>query len=73
MGISIFEKTLHTEDELVIKKLEKWAKEIPNKTYLYYGEDDKSLTFEYFNEITNSIANNLVLSGIKKGDRIAVF
>lgn len=73
MGNLLFEKTLNTKEELVLEKLEQWNREIPNKAFIYYGEDDKTLTFKQFNEITNAMANNLISKGVNEGDRIALF
>lgn len=72
-GIELFEKTLNTDEELIIKKLEQWAKEIPYKNFIYYGEENEYYTFEQFNSMVNSFANQLIDKGIKKGDRIALF
>ena len=68
-----FEDTLNTDEELVTRKLEQWANEISDKVFIYYGENNKSLTYKQFNEMANSFANQLRNLGIKKGDRISVF
>src|SRR5690625_7661441 len=72
MGNLLFEKTLNTKEELVLEKLEQWSREIPDKPFIYYGENDQTLTFKQFHEKTNAIANNLIDKGIQEGDRIAL-
>ncbi|OLO27334.1 acyl-CoA synthetase [Alkalihalophilus pseudofirmus] len=61
------------EEEVVVRKLEKWAETIGHKTFFYYGEDKKRYTFKEFNEVTNSIAHSLYSLGVRKGDRISLF
>lgn len=73
MGNLLFEKTLKTKEELVLEKLEQWSREIPDKPFIYYGENNQTLTFKQFHEKTNAIANNLIDKGIQEGDRIALF
>ena len=73
MGVEMFKQTLGTEEESVIKKLEKWAREIGDNTFIYYGEEHQSITYKEFNEMVNSFANNLINKGIQKGDRISLF
>jgi carnitine-CoA ligase len=68
-----FEETLNTEEEFITKKLEKWARETGDRTFVYYGEENKTYTFKEYNEIVNSIAHNLIKMGIQKGDRISLF
>ena len=46
MGVEMFKQTLGTEEESVIKKLEKWASEIGDKTFIFYGEEHQSITFK---------------------------
>ncbi|SES63959.1 crotonobetaine/carnitine-CoA ligase [Salinibacillus kushneri] len=73
MEVKSFEETLGTEEELVTKQLEKWADEIGEKTFIYYGEEDRPISYQRFNELANSVANNLLERGVQKGDRISVF
>lgn len=42
----------------------------PKETYLYYG--NSAVTFEEFNRIINMVANALLDSGIRKGDKICL-
>ncbi|QQK76560.1 AMP-binding protein [Salicibibacter cibarius] len=71
--MSLFEKSLNTDEEMVTKKLEQWAEEIGDKTFFYYGEEDQYFSYRQFNEIANSIAHYLQNKGVQKGDRISVF
>ncbi|WP_253701152.1 class I adenylate-forming enzyme family protein [Bacillus sp. FJAT-29814] len=73
MVVEMFKQTLGTEEESVIKKLEKWARERGDKTFIYYGEENRSITYKTFNELANSFAHNLIDKGIQKGDRISLF
>lgn len=73
MILERFAETLNTNEELVTKKLEQWADEIGKKTFIFYGEDNKSITYEQFNKMVNSFANQLRSKGISKGDRISLF
>lgn len=68
-----FHETLGTNEELVPKKLEQWASEIGDKTFIFYGEANKSITYKRFNQLANSFANQLIDKGIQKGDRISLF
>lgn len=47
MGVELFKQTLGTDEESVIKKLEKWAREKGDKTFIYYGEDHRSIPIRY--------------------------
>ncbi|AXF55350.1 AMP-binding protein [Salicibibacter kimchii] len=69
----LFEKSLNTNDEMITKKLERWADEIGDKTFFYYGEEGQHFSFKRFNEMANSIAHYLQNKGVKKGDHISVF
>jgi carnitine-CoA ligase len=64
---------LMKDGEIVTHILERWALEIGDRTFIYYGEEDLNLTFNEFNRIANSIGHNLQSLGINKGDRISVF
>lgn len=67
------EQLMKSDGEFVSKKLEKWAELIPDKTFFFYGEEDKSLSFKEFNRLSNCIAHHLNALGINKGDRVLVF
>ncbi len=62
-----------TDEELILKKIEQWANERGEKTFIYYGEEDESYTYERFNALANCFANHLIELGVNKGDRISLF
>lgn len=51
--------------------LENSAKNYPKKTAIIF--QDKKLSYEELNKISNKLANWLIKQGIKKGDRVALF
>ncbi len=73
MNCADVKNELTKDGEIVTHILEKWALEAKERTFIYYGEENLSLTFNEFNQITNSIGHNLRSLGINKGDRISVF
>ncbi|AFM24841.1 AMP-binding protein [Desulfomonile tiedjei] len=62
-----------SDGEFAAHRLEMWAELIPEKTFFFYGEEDEHISFKEFNELTNSIAHNLISMGLGKGDRVLVF
>jgi crotonobetaine/carnitine-CoA ligase len=60
-------------EEVVAKCLEHWAAVSGENTFIYYGEADKKISYQKFNQIANSIGHSLVSKGVQKGDRISVF
>ena len=66
------EKMLKKDEEVVIYRLEKWAKESGEKPFYYYGEENIHLSFREFNEMANKIGHNLMTYGINKGDRVSL-
>ncbi|WP_347488564.1 AMP-binding protein [Desulfoscipio sp. XC116] len=73
MNIDSIERLVKSEGEFAAKRLEKWAEVIPDKTFFFYGEENRHISFKEFNQLTNSIAHNLISIGISKGDRVSVF
>ncbi len=59
--------------ELVTERLEHWAKVAGERTALYYGEDDLTVSFAELAARADCIAGNLAAQGITKGDRVCVF
>ena len=57
---------------LLVSKIEEWAEKIPNKTFFYYGEEDRHLTYKEFNQMANRLAHNLRAMGVNKGDRVSL-
>ena len=58
---------------LLVSKMEEWAEKIPNKTFFYYGEEDRHLTYKEFNQLANRIAHNLRAMNVTKGDHVSLF
>jgi len=58
---------------LLVHKFETWARECLDKTFFYYGEEDRRYTYDEFNRLANGIANNLKEMGVTKGDRVSLF
>lgn len=73
MKITEILKEFESSENIAVRKLEYWAENLSDKTFIYYGEKDKSYSFKEFNNLANSFANNLLANGIKIGDRISVF
>ena len=73
MDADELERDLQRDGEGVVRKLEEWAEKKPTKTYFYYGEEDRRITYEEFNRLANCIAHNLESMGARKGDRISLF
>lgn len=73
MDLATLEQELKREGEVVTHRLEKWAEDTGEKMFLYYGEDDITLSFREFNQMANCIAHQLRAIGIEKGDRVSVF
>ncbi|OLO27302.1 acyl-CoA synthetase [Alkalihalophilus pseudofirmus] len=73
MDINTLNKEMSLAEEVVVRKLEYWAKTIGDRTFFNYGEDNKRYTFKEFNELTNSIAHHLQSMNVKKGDRVSLF
>ena len=61
------------DSEVITKKLEYWAQRAGDKTFFYYGDEDRPISYREFNLLSNRIARNLQALGIKKGDRISLF
>jgi len=67
-------RDLMTEDgEIVVDRIDHWARTTPDKVFFHYGEQDLSLTYAEFGQRTDDIAGNLHRLGIAKGDRVSVF
>ncbi len=59
-------------EEIVVECLDAWAQTTPDAVYLYYGEDDRTLTFGEVAELTDRIAGNLVRLGVSRGQRVSL-
>jgi len=73
MNIEILRRELESAGPSVVHKLHEWAQTIPDKSFFYYGEEDRFITYGEFNRITNNIANFLKAAGISKGHKVSVY
>jgi len=73
MDLAIFRNELESAGPSVVQKLYEWAQKKADKKFLYYGEEDRYLSYGDFNAITNNIGNFLKSMGIAKGDKISVY
>ncbi len=67
------EEDLQRDGEVVLDKLDEWARTKPEKTYFIYGEQGRQISYGEFHRLTNCIAQSLHSMGIGKGDRISLF
>lgn len=64
---------LQRDGEVIIYRLDRWARETGDKVFFMYGEDNVRLTYAEFGHLTDAIAGNLARLGIGKGDRVSLF
>lgn len=64
---------LHADGEILPRRLDYWARETPDRAFFFYGEDDVTFTYAQFADRTSSIAGNLGVAHIVKGDHVSVF
>lgn len=60
-------------EDLVLDALARTARSMPDRVYLYDGEEDRAVTYGEFVALTNALARNLIALGLARGDRVAVF
>ena len=65
--------TMNAAGELATERLDHWATTTPDRVFLYYGEDDVTVTFAEAKRRVDAIAGNLAAAGIEKGHRVSVF
>lgn len=63
---------LIANDDIVLDALDRRASEHPDKTYIYYGEDDLSFTYGEFKKLTDKLAAGLAAAGVLPGHRVSV-
>ena len=73
MDPEALKRDLESDGEIVVHMLQKWAEARSERTFFYYGEENKHLTFKTFNRLANSVAHKLSSMGVEKGDRISLF
>ena len=57
--------------DVALVKLAECAARLPDKTFIYYGEDRVSLTYRQFQDQVDRFAGGLLQSGVKAGDPVS--
>ncbi len=73
MDLDKLKKEFEQDGPSVVGKLIQWASMKPDQKFLYYGEEDRVLTYGEFNQLTNQIGRSLKSLGVEKGDRISLY
>ena len=73
MDLELLRQALESAGPSVVHKMYEGSRKHPGKTLIYYGEDDRSVSYGDFNAATNAIAHCLQSLGIVKGDKISVY
>jgi carnitine-CoA ligase len=58
---------------LLVDQVRLWSEKQPEKTFIYYGEEDRHISYLEFNRLANCLANNFLSMDIRKGDRVCLF
>lgn len=58
--------------ENILNKLSEWVSTKGQSPCLFYGEQNKTLSYQQFNSLCNQTANGLIKLGVTKGDRVSV-
>jgi crotonobetaine/carnitine-CoA ligase len=58
---------------LLVRKFEEWAEKTPDKTFFFYGEEDRRLTYKEFNQLANRLAHHLRAMNVHQGDPVCLF
>jgi acyl-CoA synthetase (AMP-forming)/AMP-acid ligase II len=53
--------------------LRRTAERLPDKTFLYWSDKNRSITYEEGEQISDKVAGALAALGVQKGDRVAIF
>ncbi len=67
------EAELGRDGELVLDRLEEWAVSRGERTFIYYGEEDRTVSFAEMERLCSNIAAGLRGLGVGAGDRVALF
>ncbi len=67
------EAELARDGDLVLDRLEEWAASRGDRTFIYYGEEDRSISFVEMERLCSGIAGGLRRLGVGAGDRVALF
>ena len=60
------------DGDMILDQLDARARELPDKTYIHYGEDGIRLSFAQFKQQTDRIAAGLVAAGLTPGQPVSV-
>jgi len=60
------------QGDIVLDKLDECALRMPDKVYIYYGEDNIQLTFSEFKRRTDRMAAGLIEMGVQPGQSVSV-
>ena len=66
------EQDFLSQGSTVLEKLDEWVIKKGDKPCIYYGDENRSLTYREFNSLCNQVANGLAAIGVEKGDRVSV-
>jgi len=58
---------------LLVDQVRLWSEKQPEKTFIYYGEEDRHISYLEFNRLANRVANNFRSMNIQQGDRVCLF
>lgn len=67
------EAELARDGVLVLDRLDEWAVSRGDRTFIYYGEEDRSVSFAEMERLCSNIAAGLRQLGVGAGDRVALF
>ena len=67
------EAELARDGVLVLDRLDEWAVSRGDRTFLHYGEEDRSISFAEMDRLCSGIAGGLRQLGVGAGDRVALF
>ena len=60
------------QGDIVLDKLDECALRMPDKVYIYYGEDNIQVTFSEFKKRTDRMAAGLIEMGVQPGQSVSV-
>jgi len=60
------------QGDMVLDKLDRCAREMPQKVYLHYGEDGVHMTFAEVRQVSDRIAAGLAAMGLQLGQPVSV-
>src|SRR5687768_4819952 len=67
------ETLLASGGALTLDCLERWSESRAARTFLYYGDQDRAVSFAELRDATARIAGGLRQLGVERGDRVGLF